>query len=105
MKSADYHTALANKEIELLRFMKQSGYGIYHASPVFVRDFQYGVRDYLRTTTGKDPGTLVADELALVVIDRLETQGILKKTVSGTWVLFNEEFLNQPSKETVTEEA
>lgn len=96
--------SIQGKELDLLRFMKQNGYSVFHLSNIFLRDFQYGVRDYFRATIGKDIGSRGSDALAAQAIAALEKEGILLPSMRNTWLLHREEFLNQP-KEPATQEA
>jgi hypothetical protein len=82
-----------------LDFMKDRGYPLYHRSNIFLRDFQYAVRDYIRSTTKKDIGTRKSDAYAKAVIDYMETKGLMKKFANNAWTLEMEKYLLEPKVE------
>lgn len=83
---------IIDRETELLDFMKEHGYPIFHLSNVFYRDFQYGVRDYFRITEGKDIGTRKADEIADAVIESMLQRGLLIQRSTNTWQLLHDRY-------------
>lgn len=93
------------KELDILRFMKQNGFPVFHMSNIFLRDIQYGIRDFFRATERIDIGSRESDACAHAMINRLESQGMLVPFRAHTWLLHNEEFLNPPKVEEKKEAA
>lgn len=87
------------REKELFTFLKQHGYPIYHQSNIFLRDIQYGIRDYYRATFHKDIGSRKSDAFAEKLIRHLESIGSLKRSTDTVWILQMPEFLNPPKAE------
>lgn len=96
--------SIVGKEKELFTFMKQRGYPVYHMSNMFLRDIQYGIRDYYRTTFGKDIGSRKSDTFAENFIADMESKGLLRRFTHNTWILLMPEFLN-PAKTEEKKEA
>ena len=88
-----------DKELEILRYMKTHGFGIFHRSNIFLRDIQYGIRDFYRDSFKIDIGSRKADEFARFFIQNLERKGFLTEGGPNTWILHAEEFLNPPKPE------
>jgi len=91
--------SFVGRETELFDFMRDQGYGVYHLSNVFLRDFQYAVRDYHRLHERKDIGTRASDRIAQEFVDDLEQRGILRPQAENTWVLFDERYRLPSQKE------
>ncbi len=89
---------------EILEFMKEMGYPVFHLSNIFRRDVQYAVRDYYRTAMKKDIGTRAADACSDKIIEELQQKGIFRKHSSNTWVLHSERYLLSPKTEAKKEE-
>lgn len=86
--------SIIGKEKELFTFMKEHGYPIFHLSNMFLRDIQYGIRDYYRKSYNKDIGTRKSDAFAKDFITDLESKSILQRFTHNTWILHMEDFLN-----------
>ena len=97
--------SIVGKERELFTFMKATGYPVFHQSNIFLRDVQYGIRDYYRVNFKTDIGSRKADAWAKEFIDSLESKGLLKRSVHNTWILQMPEFLNPPKAEEKKEAA
>ena len=97
--------SIIGKEKELFAFMKENGYPIFHQSNMFLRDIQYGIRDYYRSTYHKDIGSRKSDAYAKDFITDLESKGLLKRFTHNTWILQMIEFLNPPKVEEKKETA
>ncbi len=95
---------LSGREQDLLTFMKENGYPVFHRSNIFLRDVQYGVRDYYRDRHGIDIGSRESDYIAGAVIKALEADGRLNRISEMVWILNMEEFLN-PVKDPEKKEA
>ena len=89
---------------DFLDFMKSRGYPVFHHSNLFLRDFQYGVRDYFRTTTKKDIGSRMADKYARSLVEYMESQGLMMPFSPNTWTLEMEKYLLEPVGEEAAEE-
>ena len=87
------------REKDILTFMKEHGYPVFHRSNIFLRDFQYGVRDYYRTTFKTDIGSRKSDAWGRELIKGLETFGALIPGSENVWIINMEEFLNPPKVE------
>jgi hypothetical protein len=85
------HTVVDN-DTELLDFMREHGFPVFHLSNIFYRDFQYGVRDFLRAREGVDVGARKADEIAAQVIADMESRRILQPHSRNTWILHHERY-------------
>ncbi|MDH7514929.1 MAG: hypothetical protein QHI48_03495 [Bacteroidota bacterium] len=90
--------SLDGKERELLAFMREKGYPVHHKSNLFLRDVQYGVRDFFRAKYGIDIGTRKSDALAEEVITKLEAEGRLQRLSDTTWLLDMEDFQEEPKR-------
>jgi hypothetical protein len=90
---------ILGKEKELFTYMKHEGYPVFHMSNIFLRDIQYGIRDYYRSTYRKDIGTRKSDAMAKDFIADLESKGVLLRSNINTWILQMPEFLNPPKAE------
>ena len=90
---------ILGKEIALFDFMKENGFPIFHRSNIFLRDIQYGIRDYFRATEKVDVGSRDADRLAAELIQSLEAKGQLLKQSDMRWLLNIEQYLNAPKPE------
>jgi hypothetical protein len=86
---------LAGRETELLTFMRENGYPVFHRSNIFLRDLQYGIRDFCRNRYGKDPGSRKCDLLAEKFIGDMELKGLFLRSTGSTWILQMEGFLNK----------
>ncbi|MCZ7555894.1 MAG: hypothetical protein M5R41_05775 [Bacteroidia bacterium] len=84
---------IIGRDTELLDFMREHGFPVFHLSNIFYRDFQYGVRDYFRAKEGVDVGTRKADDIARQVIADLEQRSILRPHSRNTWILHHERYL------------
>ncbi len=84
---------------ELFTFMKEQGYPIFHMSNIFLRDIEYGIRDYYRVATKKDIGTREARRLAAELVDYLLKNNLMTPLNQKTWILNMPEFLNKPKEE------
>lgn len=98
-------TRINGKELDILRFMKNNGFPVFHMSNIFLRDIQYGIRDYFRATERIDIGSRESDACAHAMISGFERQGILVPFRTNTWILHLEEFLNPPKVEEKKAEA
>jgi hypothetical protein len=87
---------IIGREKELLAFMKQHGYPVYHNANLFLRDIQYGVRDFFRSTLRRDIGSRNSDAQAAKIIRHMESIGALKRFSDSVWILQMPEFLNPP---------
>jgi hypothetical protein len=96
---------IIGRERELFTFMKANGFPVFHQSNIFLRDIQYGVRDFCRTTFKKDIGTRKSDALAEKIIRDLESKGVLQRFTDGVWILQMQEFVNPPKVEEKKAEA
>ncbi len=92
--------SVVGKEKELFTFMKEKGYPIFHLSNIFLRDIEYGIRDYYRAHTKKDIGTRTSILLASEFVKALEEKNIIAPLSKNTWLLQMPEFLNKPKEET-----
>ena len=90
---------ILGKETALLDFMKEKGFPIFHRSNIFLRDIQYGIRDFFRATEKLDVGSREADRLADELIRDLEGKGMLLRQSGMRWLLNNEKYLNPPKQE------
>ncbi len=90
---------ITGKEKEILAFMKETGYPVFHRSNMFYRDFQYAVRDYYRDKHKVDIGSRESDARGEAVIRALEAAGILVPATPNVWILHMEEYLNPPKAE------
>lgn len=97
--------SVIGKEKELLTFMKAHGYPVFHQSKIFLRDIQYGIRDYYRATYKKDIGSRNSDAFAKDFIEDLESKGLLTRFTQSEWILQMKEFLNPPKAEEKKEAA
>jgi hypothetical protein len=97
--------SIIGKERELFRFMKEHGYPVFHKSNMFLRDLQFGIRDYHRASSKVDIGSRNADKFAAELIDDLVRKGIFIPMDKNTWMLVMEEFLVPPKKEEPKTEA
>lgn len=97
--------SIVGKDHEVLTFMKQRGYPVFHKSNMFLRDFQYGVRDYFRHQFNKDVGTREADLRATEFVEDLVARGILQRCSPTLFLLNLPEFLNPPKVEEKAEAA
>jgi len=84
--------SLTGKELELLRFMKDHGYPVFHHSNLFRRDIEFGIRDYYRVKTGKEIRPVKFSVLAEEVLKNLEKEGKIHPRFQNTWVLDIPEF-------------
>jgi hypothetical protein len=82
-----------------LDYMKETGYPVFHDSNIFLRDFEYAVRDYFRTTTNKDIGSRKAGTYAIEIVAVLEEKDLMIRRSGNTWTLKMEKFLLQPEPE------
>jgi hypothetical protein len=96
---------IKGKELDILRFMKQNGFPVFHMSNIFLRDIQYGIRDFYRATERIDIGSRESDACAHAMITHLESNGMLVPFRPNTWILHIEEFLNPPKVEEKKEAA
>ena len=90
---------ILGKETALFDFMKANGFPIFHRSNIFLRDIQYGIRDFFRSTEKVDVGSREADRLAAELVAKLEGNGMLLKQTSMRWLLNSEKYLNPPKAE------
>ncbi|MBL0176968.1 MAG: hypothetical protein IPP94_17200 [Ignavibacteria bacterium] len=90
---------IIGKEIALFDFMKASGFPIFHRSNMFLRDIEYGIRDFFRATEKIDIGSRQADILGDELIRDLEVKGMLIRQSASQWLLNNEKYLNPPKVE------
>jgi hypothetical protein len=90
---------IIGRDTELLDFMRDHGFPVFHLSNIFYRDFQYGVRDFFRAREGVDVGTRKADEIAGQVIADLEKRSILQPHSKNTWILNHDRYLRPRSVE------
>lgn len=97
--------SVVGKEKELFEFMKQEGYPIFHQSNLFLKDVEYGIRDFYRTRTKKDIGTRESKRLAAELLKYLEANGHLRLLSEHTWLLNMPEFLNKPKETPAAEPA
>ncbi len=97
--------SIVGKEHEILTFLKGRGYPVFHRSNIFLRDIQYGVRDYYRDMFKKDVGTREADERALEFIADLVARQLLIPCSPTLYTLNIPEFLNPPKVEEKAEAA
>ncbi len=84
--------SLTGKELELLHFMKDHGYPVFHHSNLFRRDVEFGIRDYFRDKTGKEIRPVEFSKLAEEVLKNLEREGKIHPRFQNTWVLDIPEF-------------
>ncbi len=97
--------SIIGRELELFHFMKDNGYPVFHKSNMFLRDLEYGIRDFYRANNKVDIGSRKADTYAAELITDLLAKGIFTPFSRGTWTLNLPEFLNQPKKEEPKAEA
>jgi len=83
---------IIGKEKELFTFMQQEGYPVFHKSNIFLRDIQYGIRDFYRMHFNKDIGSRKADAFAASFVNDLESRNIFKPFGRNTWILNMEMF-------------
>lgn len=69
---------IKDQPTQLLDFLKENRYGIFHRSNIFFRDFQYGLWRFLRKDQAKVPYAKI-EELAREVIADWESKGIMKR--------------------------
>lgn len=93
------------REREIFRYMKGHGYPVFHRSTIFLRDIQYGVRDYFREVQHLDLSTRESDANAQTLIDNLVRAGELVPFRENVWLVNIEEFLNPPKAEEKKEAA
>lgn len=91
--------SMTGKVPELFTFMKEQGYPIFHMSNIFLRDIEYGIRDYYRVTTKKDIGTRESRRLAQELVAHLLKNNLMSPLGEKTWLLNMPEFLNKPKEE------
>ncbi len=85
--------SLTGRELELLRFMKEHGYPVFHHSNIFRRDVEFGIRDYFRAKTGKEIRPVKFSKLAEEVLKNLEKEGKIHPRFQNTWMLDIPEFV------------
>lgn len=91
--------SIKNNIEDFLDYMKASGYPVFHDSNIFFRDFEYAVRDYIRSATSKDIGTRKAATYANEIVAVLEERKLMIRRSGNTWTLKMEKFLLQPEPE------
>lgn len=84
---------------ELFTFMKERGYPIFHMSNIFLRDLEYGIRDFYRAATKKDIGTRESRRLAGELVEHLLKNNLISPLNRTTWILNMPEFLNKAKEE------
>lgn len=89
--------SMIGKEKILFEFMKSTGYPVFHLSNIFLRDIEYGIRDYYRVTLRKDIGARESIRLAKELILDLEMKKIISPLSGSTWIMNMPEFLNKPN--------
>ncbi len=77
---------IKDQPTQLLDFLKEKRYGIFHRSNIFFRDFQYGLWRYLQKDQAKVPYMKI-EELAREVIADWESKGIMKRIDRQTFEL------------------
>ncbi len=88
--------SMIGKEQELFVFMKSSGYPIFHQSNLFLRDVEYGIRDYCRVKQKKDIGARESIRLSTEFMKDLEARKVIQPLSHNTWLLNMPQFLNKP---------
>ena len=96
--------SMIGKEEELLSFMKDNGFPVFHQSNIFFRDVEYGIRDYYRVNLKKDIGMRESAKLADEFVKALEQKNIFQPLTPNTWLLNMPQFLNQPKETPPTPE-
>jgi len=96
---------IVGKEKILFDYMRENGYAVYHRSNLFLRDIQYGIRDYFRSNHNTDIGSRVSDSTAAAFVADLEKRDLIRKSSRNTWILNMEEYLNPPHVEEVKEKS
>ncbi|NOY06415.1 MAG: hypothetical protein GXO82_07270 [Chlorobi bacterium] len=91
--------SLTGKELELLRFMKEHGFPVFHHSNLFRRDVEFGIRDYFREKTGEEIRPVKFSKLAEEVLKNLEKEGKIQPRFHDTWMIDIPEFAPVAKKE------
>ncbi|HTY39385.1 MAG TPA: hypothetical protein VMH23_19870 [Bacteroidota bacterium] len=92
----DRDAALIDNTDELLRFLK-SRTQVFHLSNIFFRDMHYGIQAFA-LAKGRRLSFGAAEELAGILIRKLEEGGILRPIKPGSWMLNYPEFKKESTK-------
>jgi hypothetical protein len=76
---------------QFFAFLKENNYPVYHRSPIFFRDFQYGLWRFLQESQTKVPYASI-ERIAREVIEDFESRGLVRKISRQNYELRMPEF-------------
>jgi hypothetical protein len=76
---------------QFFAFLKENNYPVYHRSPIFFRDFQYGLWRFLQESQTKVPYADI-ERVARDVIEDFESRGLVRKISRQNYELRMPEF-------------
>ncbi|MGA8263190.1 MAG: hypothetical protein WB779_01980 [Ignavibacteriaceae bacterium] len=89
-KNNKYFELIKNDETIFLNFLKAK-FPVFHNSNFFFRDFQFGIRKFLEKK-GIQVSYSDTEELANMLANHFQNQGLFVPVSSGTWKLNYPEF-------------